>query len=134
MKYEEMLERAYSSLPEKSLSKERFETPRMESFVQGNKTVIKNFLAVAKTIKRGEKHLMKFFAKETATQAIMEENRLVLNTKITEQQVNSLFQNYLNQYVLCHECKKPDTLFVEKQGVKMLKCEACGAMTPIKGL
>ncbi len=134
MEYSEMLERAYSSLPEKTLTRERFEVPRLESFIQGNKTIVKNLGSVLKLIKRDEKHVLKFLAKETATSANMEEGRLILNGKFSEQQVNDLFNNYMNNYVLCRECKKPDTHFTEKQGVKMLKCEACGAVSPTKGL
>ena len=35
---------------------------------------------------------------------------------------------------LCKECGKPDTKFKEMKGIKMLKCDACGAMTPVKQL
>ena len=134
MNYEEMLDRAYSMLPKKTLARERFEIPKLESFIQGSKTVVKNLGSVLKLIKREEKHVMKFLAKETATSANMEEGRLVLNGKFSEQQVNDLFSAYLDRFVLCQECKKPDTHFIEKQGVKMLKCEACGALTPTKGV
>jgi len=134
MQYEKMLERALSSLPKKTVSKERFELPKLESFVQGNKTIVKNFSSALKLIKREEKHVIKFLAKETATGANLEEGRLVLNGKFSEQQVNELFNSYAGKFVFCRECKKPDTHFAEKQGVRMLKCEACGALSPTKGL
>jgi len=54
--------------------------------------------------------------------------------RFSETQVNEFFKNYLNQFVLCHECKKPDTHFEDMKGVKMLKCEACGAVSPTKGV
>tara|TARA_Y100000310_G_C20465344_1_gene707354 strand:+ start:207 stop:611 length:405 start_codon:yes stop_codon:yes gene_type:complete len=134
MDYEQLLDKAYKGLPEKTLSKERFEIPRLQSFIQGSKTVIRNFLPVVKTIKREERHVVKFFSKETATNATQEDSRLILNAKFGEHQVNEFFQNYLKQYVICKECGKPDTHFEGKQGVKMLKCQACGALTPTKGL
>lgn len=132
MDYEKMLDRLYLSLPKHTLSRERFKMPAIESFTQGNKTVVKNFSTIARTIKRDEKHLFKFITKEIATAASIEEGRLVLNGRFTEEQLGQLLQAYLKQFVLCRECGKPDTKFIEHQGVKMLKCEACGAMAPVK--
>jgi translation initiation factor 2 subunit 2 len=134
MEYEKMLDRLYMSLPKHTLSKERFELPKIDSMIQGNKTIVKNFSQIAKTVKRDEKHLFKFITKEVATAATIEEGRLILNGKFDEKQINNLFQNYFKQFVLCHECKKPDTKIIEHQRVKVLKCEACGAISPVKSL
>ena len=62
-----MLARLYGSLPEKTVSKERFELPRLESNVQGKKTIIKNFTQALKSVKRDEKHFYKFVTNETAS-------------------------------------------------------------------
>ena len=134
MNYEKMLDRLYLSLPKQALAKERFEMPRVDSLIQGNKTIIRNFGQVLKTINRKEKHLFKFITKETATAATISEGKLVLSGKFSRQQVDSLFESYVKQYVLCHECSRPDTHFIEQHGVKMLKCEACGAVSPVKRL
>ena len=127
-----MLERAYSSLPKHALAKERFEMPSAESHIQGNKTIIKNFSQLVKAINRPEKHIFKFITKETATAATAGEGKLVLNGKFSNEQVNSLFKSYIEQFLLCHECKKPDTRIIEQQGVKVIKCDACGAISPLK--
>lgn len=135
MEYEEMLDRIYDSLPEKTKKHERFEMPVADSFVQGNKTIVKNFSAILKTINRDERHLFKFLTKETATAASIDDSgRLILNGKFSQEQVNQLLRNYITQFVLCPECKRPDTHTIEKQGVKMLKCEACGAISSVRGL
>jgi translation initiation factor 2 subunit 2 len=135
MRYEEMLDRLYSALPEKTKRQERFEMPKAESLIQGNKTIVKNFSAILKIINRNEKHLFKFLAKETATAASVDDSgRLILTGKFSQEQVNSLLQSYIKQFVLCPECKRPDTNVIEKQGIKMLKCEACGALSAVKGL
>lgn len=132
MDYEKMLERTYASLPKQALTKERFELPTAESHIQGNKTVIKNFSQLLKIINRPEKHIFKFITKETATAATIGEGKLILNGKFSNEQVNSLFKNYIEQFLLCHECKKPDTRVVEQRGIKVLKCDACGASSPLK--
>lgn len=133
-----MLDRLYLSLPKQALNKERFEMPRAESFVQGTKTIIKNFSAILKAINRDDeqskRHLFKYLARETGTAANIEDTKLALNGKFSEYQVNELLKSYIEQFVLCPVCKKPDTHVTEKQGVKILKCEACGAISSIKGL
>jgi len=127
-----MLSRLYMSLPEKTVAKERFEIPQFDSSVQGKKTIIRNYSQVLKTIKRDEKHFYKYFTKETATSAAIEDGKLTMTGKFYPDVINKLFMGYVNEYVLCHECKKPDTQIIERSGVKVLKCTACGALSPIK--
>lgn len=127
-----MLSKLYTELPEKSISKERYELPKLESNVQGKKTIIKNFSQVMKSLNRDEKQLFKYITKETATATTMEEGKLVLTGKFYPEVINKLWSNYLNEYVICAECKKPDTEIVERNGIKVLKCTACGAMNPLR--
>ena len=46
--------------------------------------------------------------------------------------MDKLFTAYLKEYVMCQECNKPDTEIIDRNGVKMLKCTACGALRPVK--
>ena len=134
MDYEKMLDRLYMSLPKQTLEKARFEIPLVDSFIQGNRTIVKNFSAIVKTVRREEKHFLKFLTKEIASPAAAEEGRLIITGKFSQPQLQKVIVAYVETFVLCPECKKPDTKIVEQQGVKMLKCEACGAISPIKKL
>ncbi|MFA5357305.1 MAG: translation initiation factor IF-2 subunit beta [archaeon] len=132
--YEEMLDEAYSRLPKKALEHERFEIPRVESFIQGSKTIVPGFSGLIKDIRRDEKHLLKYLTKETATSITKANNQLTINGKVGAIQLNKLIENYFNQFVLCPECKKPDTKIISERETKILKCEACGALSPVKGI
>lgn len=132
MEYEKMLKKAYEGLPEKSLTKERFELPEVDSIIQGNKTVIRNFEKIIKIINRDCSHISKFLSKETATAAVPQEDKLILKGKFSSEKLQRIFEDYLKRFVLCKECGKPDTKIKEYKGIKMLKCEACGALFPIK--
>ncbi len=134
MDYDKMVDRLYMGLPDKSKSGERFEMPTAESLVQGSKTIVKNYLQIVKQVNANERHLLKFITKETGTSAGVKEERLYLNRKMGSHQVQKIFEDYIKQFILCPECGKPDTKAVEKSGVKMLKCEACGALSAVKGL
>ncbi len=132
MEYEKMLDRLYLSLPKHALSRERFELPSPESLIQGNKTFVKNFQQILKLIKRDQKHFFKFATRELGVAVGIEQGRMVLNGRFSQKQVADLLENYLKTCVLCPECGKPDTKFVEHQGIKMMKCEACGALAAVK--
>ena len=132
--YEELLVKAYHTIPQKALSHERFEIPRAESFIQGSKTIVKGFNILIKDMRRDKKHFLKYLTKETAAPITEGTNQLLINGKIGAIQLNKLIESYFNQFVLCPECKKPDTKVISQDGVHLLKCEACGAIKPVSGL
>ncbi|MFH1895368.1 MAG: translation initiation factor IF-2 subunit beta [archaeon] len=134
MEYEKMLDRLYLSLPEQTKTKERFQMPEIQSHIQGTNTVIKNIPALLKLIKREESHLLKFITKELGVPTSSSEGKIGIIGKFSEAQIKTTVENYIKNFVLCKECGKPDTKFIERQNIKMMKCEACGAVTSIKQL
>ncbi|ABR55205.1 putative translation initiation factor aIF-2, beta subunit [Methanococcus vannielii SB] len=132
--YKELLKRARSQLPEVVFSDVRFEIPSADSFVEGNRTIIKNFKDIAKFMERDTHEFAKFVMKELGTAGDMEGNRLILQGKFGWRMVNEKIQNYVNEYVLCPECGKPDTKIIKEGRIHFLKCTACGAMKPLKSL
>jgi translation initiation factor 2 subunit 2 len=130
--YEELLENVYSNLPEKSTSSERFEMPKFEYFIEGNKTIIKNFKVVVDKIRREPSMMIKYLTKELAVPAEQQGERLVLARKLIGDIVNKKLEEFVNKYVICKECKRPDTHIDDKMGFKQLICESCGARTPIR--
>lgn len=131
MEYEKLLSRIYSALPEKSESGARFEMPVMDSFIQGNKTIIRNFDEIAQKLRRDGKELAKYFSRELAVPVTVEGSRAVVQGKFYDKFLNEKLQKYVKLCVLCKECKKADTKIVEvERGVKMVVCEACGARFP----
>ena len=131
MEYEEMLDSIYKKMPEKTLLKERFELPLVNSIIQGSKTIVHNFDKILKAIRRDEISILKYLTKELATAATISEGKLILKGKFRSEQLQRVITEYTNRHVLCKECKRPDTKVIESKGVKMLKCEACGAVSPV---
>ncbi len=133
MDYDSLLENAYAQLPDKLKGGERFEIPVLDAFVEGNKTIIKNFNAVLQKIRRDPEHLLKFFTKEFASPAGMEGDRLIIHRKLRVDVLNKKFVEYVNTFVICPQCSKPDThLEGTGQRSKILVCEACGARSSVK--
>jgi len=134
MDYEKMLGRALMSLPDAAKKTERFEMPKVDSIIQGTKTIFRNFGQIMKTVNREEKEFFKFITKELAAAAAVEDGKIVFNGKFSQEKIQSLIETFIKEYVLCHECKRPDTKYDVHQGIRMLKCTACGALSALRKL
>lgn len=132
MKYEELLEEAYKKIKKKENSGERFEIPKVQGRFEGKKTIITNFAQISSLLRREDGHLFKFLMKGLATQGEIKEDKLIINNKIPSQKINQKIEEYTLEFVLCKECKKPDTEITREERVSFLHCLACGAKHPIR--
>jgi len=130
--YKELLSKAYKQIPESEKSSERFEIPKVQGHVEGNKTIITNFRAICSTLRREPEHLLKFLQHELATPGNIQDTRLILNRKLSSSLINEKLEKYVKDFVLCPECKKPDTQLRKDERITTIKCMACGAKQPIK--
>ncbi|MCD6485040.1 MAG: translation initiation factor IF-2 subunit beta [Candidatus Odinarchaeota archaeon] len=132
--YESLLKRAYKELPPSVFEKKRFELPRANVLVHGNRTLVQNFKNIADAFNREPQHLLKYLLRELATAGQIEGPRAVFQGKFTPSAINSLIKRYAEIYVICPLCHKPDTKIVKEGKFSFLVCLACGAKTPVKTL
>ncbi len=133
MDYKELLERARSKMPAVVFEKERFEIPKVVGHVEGNKTIIKNFLQIANELRRSHEHLLKYVLKELAAPGeIARSGLLIIGTKISASRINEKIKQYAYEFVLCQDCGKPDTEIKKEGSFYFMKCSACGSKRPVK--
>ena len=133
MDYDKMLADVRKNLPEAVFVKERFEIPKVMGHVQGNRTIISNFLQIASTLRREVDHMLKYVLKELATPGeIKKSGALIMGTKVPASRINDKIRQYAHEFVLCSECGKPDTQLVREGDLMYLKCTACGAKNFVK--
>ncbi|MBI2108273.1 translation initiation factor IF-2 subunit beta [Candidatus Woesearchaeota archaeon] len=131
--YKEMLEETRKGLPEVVQIRDRFEIPKVMGHVQGNRTIISNFLQIASTLGREVDHLLKFVLKELATPGeIKKSGALIMGTKVPASRINDKVRKYAIEFVLCPECGKPDTKIEQSENIHYIKCQACGAKNVVK--
>jgi putative translation initiation factor aIF-2 beta subunit len=106
----------------------RFKLPEIKSIQQGNKTIIKNFTAIAKGMRRKPGHLHKFFLRELATPGTFDKMAVFIG-KFSKRYLQEKLQLYAKRYVICPVCKKPDTVLLSINRIEKLKCEACGSIS-----
>lgn len=127
-----MLRRAKEKMPKIMAATERFEVPKVKGHVEGNKTIINNFLEICNMLRKEKEHLLKFLQRELATPAQIDGHRLVLGRKLASAQINSKIEQYVADFVLCPQCKRPDTQVLRENDVLVKKCTACGAKNPVR--
>jgi translation initiation factor 2 subunit 2 len=106
---------------------ERLEIPSPQTNIQGNRTFVTNFGEIAQSLRRDPKHLSKYLLKELASPGHVDGNRLILQRKVVKSLIEKKIEDYVNEFVYCKECNRPDTHFEKSERIIFLKCEACGA-------
>lgn len=133
MSYKKMLKEARKELPKSVFEKERFEIPKVRGHIQGNRTIISNFLQIADTLGREPEHMLKYILRELATPGeIKKSGSVIIGTKVPASRINEKIKQYTDDYVFCSECGKPDTKIEKEGSIVFIKCTACGARHPIK--
>ncbi len=129
--YEKLLNKAYETIKPVESKIDRFEIPKVEGHIEGNKTIITNFKQICNYLRRDLDHVLKFLLKELAAPGSMRGDRLILTRKISSSLINEKINQYAQTYVLCKECKKPDTEILREDRLMFLHCLACGAKKSI---
>jgi len=132
MSYQDLVKRFRELMPYKGEEKTRFEVPKVKGRVQGKKTIISNLKQIADFLDREEKLLLSFLLKELATKGIIEGQYVKFNGNFSADKINEKVSKFVNEFVNCKECKKPDTKLTKVDRVMYINCMACGAKYPIR--
>jgi len=130
--YDNLLKKAYSHISEKSASSERFVVPEAKAYVEGKTTILENFAEIADKARRDKDHLMKYLLGELGTSGKIDGSRAIFNGKFEISLFRTIIKNYIDDYVICSECGKPDTRLVKDDRVLLLRCDACGGHRPVR--
>ena len=130
--YEQMLEEAYKKIKPVETKIERFEVPKIEGHFEGTKTILTNVQQIAAYVRRDINHVLKYLLRELATSGKIEGNRVVLQTKIPSTKINEKIQQYVEEFVFCKECGKPDTELKKQDAFMFVSCLACGAKHSVR--
>ena len=129
-----MLGRAKEQLPETLRNRERFEVIKVKGLLQGNKTVLSNMMQIAEQLQRPIEHLGKYLSKELAAKADLKQGYVIFNAKIPSAKINEKILSYVEIYVMCKQCARPDTSMTKNGSAWVIGCQACGAKYTAKGV
>ena len=130
--YESLLDEAYAKVKPITGKSDRFEVPKIEGHLEGNKTILTNLPQIASYLRRDFEHLLKFLLRELATPGTFKQNRFILQTKVPSGKINEKIKEYVKEFVICKECGKPDTELIKQDRLMFIHCLACGAKHPVR--
>ncbi len=132
--YDQLLQRAKRALPRALSTGERFVIPEADVVVEGKTTILRNFEDIVAAINRDPQMVLTYLLRELGTAGVLDGRRVVFQGKVTAQQVADRVKAYVDTYVICTECGRPDTRLVKEGRVAILECDACGASRPVKAV
>jgi translation initiation factor 2 subunit 2 len=133
MDYEAMLARARKSLPEEAQSsEERWALPEPDVIHEGKTTVVRNFEDIVSSVRRENEHILAHILRELGSAGSQDGRRLILKSVISKDKLHEKFQDYVDTFVICGECGKPDTHLIKEGRIQVIECMACGARRPVK--
>jgi translation initiation factor 2 subunit 2 len=130
--YQEMLKSAMEKIPKKIDTTDRFKIPQAICEIHGSKTLIKNFNEILSGLRREPQHISRYLLKELAARGNVEGNMLVIQTKASTDMVQKKLEDYIKEFVYCRVCGEPDTKLSKEDRITFMKCDACGAKSPVR--
>jgi translation initiation factor 5 len=110
----------------------RYKMERLQSKIEGKgngiKTVIVNLSSVAQSLARPGAYVIKYFGFELGAQTNTNpaDDRWIINGAHEASKLQDYLDGFINRFVLCKNCKNPETVVIIKDGRISLDCKACG--------
>jgi|TARA_B100000959_G_C14961433_1_gene615960 translation initiation factor 2 subunit 2 len=130
--YEELLDRARERIPKDISERSRWTMPQPDIMIEGSQTILRNFSEIVDSMDRDANHVFQYLLNELGTSGSREQVRIMLKGKVPPKRIKEKIVSYVKTFILCGECKAPDTRFVREDRTTLLKCQACGATRPVR--
>ena len=118
-------------MPAVVFEKKRFEVPPIKIVNEGKKAIWSNAQEVITYINRDLHDVSKYISKDLGISFRIEGTRAVFMGRIGSMTIQKKFDKYVKDCVICPVCGKPDTKLEKIDRIKIMKCLACGASSPI---
>lgn len=125
--YEKMLERARVQIPEDIAEEEQFKPPEVKIRGGSGQTVILNWNELVRAANDQEKILLRFLSHQLATHGRVTQGKVEFKGNLSTRKINNLMEEFIEKYVICSECGRPDTKLKKEKKHLLKKCQACGA-------
>jgi len=113
----------------------RYKMPKISGKIEGRgngiKTLLVNVREVAMALNREAPEVTKFFGTELGAQTTFEAetDRAIVNGAHSDVLLLEKMRIYIEKFVLCGNCKLPETHYKIKDSIITQRCLACGAKT-----
>ena len=132
LEYKKLLKKFQDKSFSRTNDDTRFKLPEIEIFYEGNTTVIRNFDKISDAVNRDQDHILKILLGGLGTAGEINSGRLIFQGKIPSKSIQDKMKEYIDTFVMCSECNKPDTHLVKQGRTILVRCDACGAFRSVK--
>jgi translation initiation factor 5 len=110
----------------------RYKMPRLIVQEKKGSTLLGNVEDVATSLNRNPSEIIKFFGYELGTRTTIcpELHRYCIQGSHLSNDLQRLLDEYIEFYVLCHQCRYPETHYIIHHHELFQECESCGYLTP----
>ena len=107
--YEDLLDRARERIPKDISERSRWTMPQPDIMIEGSQTILRNFSEIVDAMDRDANHVFQYLLNELGTSGSREQVRIMLKGKVPPKRIKEKIVSYVKTYILCGECKAPDT-------------------------
>lgn len=132
VEYEKLLTRAYELIPSVPTTTERFKLPEPDVVQEGRNTIIRNFAEISDALNRQTTHILGYLCRELGTAGYIDGRRALLKGIVNTKSIEEKLESYVEIFVYCGECHRPDTRLVKEDRTLLLECSACGALRAVR--
>ena len=130
--YQSLLDKAREGIPKDISERSRWTMPQPDIMIEGSQTILRNFSEIVDAMDRDANHVFQYLLNELGTSGSREQVRIMLKGKVPPKRIKEKIVSFVKTFILCGECKAPDTRFVREDRTTLLKCQACGATRPVR--
>ncbi len=133
--YEKILDEVISRLPRSVKSAgDRMVVLNPEILHESRRTMVLNFKDIAEKLNRKPSHLARFIFKESGKPGSIEGERLIIQGRLSNEELRKLIELYVREFVKCPICGGLDTKIISERRLRFLVCEICGAKSSVRKL
>ena len=130
--YDALLDRARERIPKDISERSRGTMPEPDILIEGSQTILRNFADVVNAMDRDANHVYQFLLNELGTSGTREQVRVMFKGRVPPARIKEKLVAYVKAFILCGQCRAPDTRFIKAGRTSLLKGLACGATRPVR--
>jgi translation initiation factor 2 subunit 2 len=130
--YDALIDRARERIPKGISERSRWTMPEPDILIEGSQTILRNFADIVNAMDRDANHVYQFLLNELGTSGTREQTRVLFKGRVPPVRLKGRLVAYVKAFILCDQCRAPDTRFVKEGRTSLLKCQACGATRPVR--
>ena len=115
--YDSLLDRARERIPKDISERSRWTMPTPDILIEGSQTILRNFSEIVDAMDRDANHVFQYLLNELGTSGTIEQFRIMLKGKVPPKRIKEKIVSYVKTFILCAECKAPDTRFLRETGL-----------------